>query len=96
MKINNIKINGFGKLKNKDIKLSDGLNVVYGENEAGKSTLLKFLPAMFYGISKNKAGKDITDYDKYMPWSGDDFSGKISITLDDDRSYIETLRKKHQ
>ena len=87
MKINYIKINGFGKLKNKDIKLSDGLNVVYGENEAGKSTLLKFLPAMFYGISKNKAGKDITDYDKYMPWSGDDFSGKISITLDDDRSY---------
>ena len=82
MKINNIKINGFGKLKNKDIKLSDGLNVVYGENEAGKSTLLKFLPAMFYGISKNKAGKDITDYDKYMPWSGDDFSGKILITLE--------------
>ena len=87
MKINNIKINGFGKLKDKEIQLSNNLNVIYGENEAGKSTLLKFIPSMFYGISKNKAGKDITDYDKYKPWTGEEYSGKLSFTLDDGREY---------
>ena len=32
LKINNLKINGFGKLKDKEIKLEDGINIVYGEN----------------------------------------------------------------
>ena len=53
MKIQKLQINGFGKLKNKEVRLNDGINIIYGENEAGKSTLLKFISAMFYGISKN-------------------------------------------
>ena len=50
LKINNLKINGFGKIENKEIKLSDNINLIYGENEAGKTTLLKFISGMFYGI----------------------------------------------
>lgn len=68
MKIKNIQINNFGKLRNKNIELSDGINIIYGKNESGKSTLLKFITCMFYGISKNKNGKRITDYDKFTPW----------------------------
>ena len=58
MKINELKINGFGKLKDKEIKFEDGINIVYGENESGKSSLLKFISSMFYGTSKNKNGKE--------------------------------------
>ena len=56
LKIKHLKVNGFGKLKNKDIDLIDGINVIYGENESGKSTLLKFISCMFYGTSRNKNG----------------------------------------
>ena len=59
MKIENLKINGFGKLENKEINLKDNINIIYGENESGKSTLLNFISNSFYGISKNKRGKEI-------------------------------------
>ena len=81
MIINYLKINGFGKIKNKEINLSDNINIIYGKNEQGKTTTLKFLEAMFYGASKNKNGKDICDFEKYKPWTGDDYSGKLAYTL---------------
>ena len=87
MKIQKLHINAFGNIKNKDIELSDGINVIYGKNEAGKSTLLKFIVDMLYGISKNKRGKDFSDYDKFKPWSSDEFSGKISYSLDNGKKY---------
>ena len=59
LRINNFKINGFGKLQNKEIELQNGINVILGENESGKSSMLKFISSMFYGDSKNKNGKDI-------------------------------------
>ena len=81
MKINYLKINGFGKIKNKEIILNKNINIIYGKNEQGKTTTLKFLEAMFYGASKNKNGKDICDFEKYKPWSGEDYSGKLSYIL---------------
>ena len=87
MKIKNLKINGFGKLKDKEIKLEDGINVIYGENEAGKSSLLKFITSMFYGASKNKNGKELSDFDKYKPWQTEEFSGKIEYSLDSGESF---------
>lgn len=87
MKIKNIKINAYGNLHNKDIELSDGINIIYGKNESGKSTLLKFITNMFYGTSKNKKGKDYSDYEKYKPWNTEEFSGKIKYKLDDENEY---------
>lgn len=87
MKIKNIKINSFGNLEDKDIELSDNINIVYGKNEAGKSTLLKFITNMFYGTSKNKKGRDFSDFDRYKPWGKDDFSGKLKYELDNGDVY---------
>ena len=87
MKIKNLKINGFGKLKDKEINFQEGINVIYGENEAGKSTLLKCITAMFYGLSKNKNGGTIPEIEKYEPWDNDEFSGKISYELDNNEIY---------
>ena len=50
MKIENIKINAYGNLKNKDIELNK-FNIIYGKNESGKSTLLNYIKNSFYGIS---------------------------------------------
>ena len=87
MFIKKIQINNFGKLKNKEIEFKSGINVIYGENESGKSTLLDFISSMFYGINKNKNGKEISNYDKYLPWKGKEFSGKIIYYLDNNEKY---------
>ena len=87
MKINKIKINSYGKLKDKEINLKDGINVIYGKNEAGKSTLLRFIINSFYGISKNKKGKEYSDYDRYKPWVTEEFSGNIEYELNDKTKY---------
>lgn len=87
MKVEEIKINAFGTLKNKEINLSDKINIIHGKNESGKSTLLTYIKTAFYGISRNKNGKEISDYDKYKPWSGEEFSGKIKYTLDNGEQF---------
>ncbi len=86
MKIENIKINAYGNLKNKDIELNK-FNIIYGKNESGKSTLLNYIKNSFYGISKNKNGREISDYDKYLPWNEKEFSGRIKYKLDNNNSY---------
>lgn len=97
MKIDNIKVNGFGKLEDREIKLSDNINLIYGKNESGKTTLLKFIPGMFFGVSKNKNGKDISDYDKYLPWGTDEFSGSLTYTLDSNEEFeiFREFKKKN-
>lgn len=87
MKINKLKINSYGKLKDKEIILSNGINLIYGENESGKSTLIHFIINLFYGNIKNKKGKEISDYEKYQPWNGEEFLGKINYELDDGTKY---------
>ena len=87
MKINRIKINSYGKIKNKEIKLDNNLSIIYGKNESGKSTILNFIFNILYGTQKNKNGKEISDYEKYKPWDNDEFSGKITYELDNKNKY---------
>lgn len=87
LKIKNIKINGYGNLKEKEINLCNKINIIYGKNESGKSTFFKFIINMLYGASKNKKGRDISDFDKYKPWSTENFSGRMEYTLDNEDSY---------
>ncbi len=86
MKINKIKINSYGNLNNKELELNK-LNIIYGKNESGKSTLLNFIISILYGISKNKNGKDISDYERYTPWNGEEFSGKLLYELENKNKY---------
>ena len=97
MKINKIKINAFGKIKNKEINLENKINLIQGKNEAGKSTLIKFILNSFYGISKNKKGKEYSDFEKYTPWLGEEFSGKIKYELDNKEKYeiFRDFKKKN-
>jgi len=97
MRINKIKINNYGKLKDKELDFKDKINIIYGENESGKSTLLNFISNSFYGISKNKRGREISDYEKYTPWTGEEFSGKIEYELDNKEKFevFRDFKKKN-
>ena len=74
--IKSVNINSFGGIKNKKINFSKGLNIVYGENEAGKSTIQSFIKIWLYGFSSYK-GKDykLNERIKYTPNDGDNISG---------------------
>ena len=87
MKINKLKINSYGKLQNKEINLNEKINIIYGENESGKSTIFKFILNSFYGTSKNKKGREISDFEQYKPWHTDEFSGKLEYELDNGQSF---------
>lgn len=69
MQLKEIRLNDFGKFHNKSLPLQDGINLIYGENEAGKSTLHTFIKGMLFGIEKlrGRASKDDI-YEKYKPW----------------------------
>lgn len=97
MKINKLKINAYGKIKEKEIDLKNNINIIYGKNEAGKSTILNFIINSFYGISKNKNGKNISDFDKYTPWVGDEFSGKLEYELENQEKFeiFRDFKKKN-
>lgn len=70
MWIRKLHIHNFGKLNNKEIELEDGINIIYGDNEAGKSTLHTFIKAMFFGVVRQRGRAAANDeYTKYKPWS---------------------------
>ena len=91
MQINELLLKNFGKFHDRQINLEEGINLIHGENESGKSTIMHYIVNSLYGISKNKKSKELSDYDKYLPWSGQDFSGKISYILDNGK-YFEVYR----
>ena len=86
MKINKIKINNFGNLSDKNIEFKK-FNIIYGKNESGKSTLQSYIVSSLYGIQKNKNGKAMSDFEKYEPWNGGEFSGTINYALDNGEEY---------
>lgn len=72
MIIRELNIRGFGALQNRRFVFGDRLNILYGGNEAGKSTLHLFLRAMFYGLERARGRAAKTDaYALYEPWFGD-------------------------
>ena len=86
MKIDNFKINNYGKIENREVILKNGINIIKGYNEAGKSTILSFLNSMLYGIDKTKKG-NISEYDKFLPWLSTNFSGSMEYALDNGKKY---------
>ncbi|MFC2583750.1 MAG: ATP-binding protein [Lachnoanaerobaculum saburreum] len=82
MRLLSLHINGFGKFKNKDLVFGDNMNIVYGYNEAGKSTIFMFIKAMLYGLerAKGRASKSDT-WTKFKPWgNGDIYGGSLRFS----------------
>lgn len=82
MIIKKISIKNFGKLSDVNIFPEDGLNVIFGANESGKTTLLSFIKYIFYGTKQKKNYKDLTFKEKYMPWNSMPVSGCCEIEYD--------------
>ncbi|MBN2135038.1 MAG: AAA family ATPase [Acidobacteria bacterium] len=88
MKINRAEIHGFGTFgKGSDFEFSDKFNLVYGSNEAGKSTLLSYIISMLFGMKKEGTQRRSweEEHAKYKPWNGLDYGGKLSFKLDNEQ-----------
>ena len=74
MRILNISVGAFGKLKDFSLQPQAGLNTFLKPNEFGKTTLIYFIYYMLYGY-------DAKPLKPYLPWSGEDRSGSLEFEL---------------
>ena len=91
MFIKELYLKAFGKFHDKQITLTNGLNLIYGGNESGKTTIHKFIEGMFFGFfkpySKNKLYT--ADHARFTPWSGRDFKGIIEYSVENKEFRLE-------
>src|SRR5690606_16379959 len=82
-KIETIWVDGFGRFHDRSLRaFGPGLNVVYGPNEAGKSTLLAFVRTMLYGFPRRNRGHH------YPPLRGGNHGGRLVLLDNDGGRYV--------
>lgn len=70
MIIRELQLNHFGKFHEKEIELKPGINLIYGDNEAGKTTVHHFIRAMLFGVERLRGkGAANDEYTRYFPWA---------------------------
>ena len=89
MKIQKIFIYEFGGLKDLLIMPEDGITLVRGGNESGKSTVMSFISFIFYGLPAKK-GEGITERSRALSWTGGRASGIMEIESTPPRSLRST------
>lgn len=79
MKIKSLHIAAFGGLKDVDLSFENGFNIVYGNNENGKTTIMNFIKMMFYGTERSSAIISKNLRKKYTPWDNSAMAGSIDF-----------------
>jgi exonuclease SbcC len=83
-----LRVRNFGKLQELEINLGEKLNIIFGSNEAGKTTILAFLKAMLYGMNSQRRALRENDRLRYKPWDGDFGEGELYFREEGGREYI--------
>ena len=69
MEIQELHLKHYGKFEDYRIRLNPGVNVIYGGNETGKTTIHSFVRSMFFGLNRAKGKAARTDeYQIRQPW----------------------------
>ena len=76
MRILQINIEEFGKLKDRSFRFGEGINVIFGANESGKSTMLAFLRFAFYGFPR-RVGALGDEREMRLSWQGHRAAGTL-------------------
>ena len=89
MRIRELRLKHFGKFTDKTIGFADGINLIYGENESGKSTIHTFIKSMFFGMERARgraAAKDT--YHQYEPWENPNYYSGTMKFICGNRNFI--------
>jgi uncharacterized protein YhaN len=99
MRIVELNISEFGSLKNKVINPTEGMNIIYGENESGKSTILLFIKFMLYGLGRRSASN--SERERSVSWAGHTAGGSMSFSHGGknyriERRYVAQCKRQDQ
>ena len=86
MKIRKIDFVSFGRLRDQKFELNEGVNIIYGNNESGKSTIVEGITTLLYGIYPTSK-----DNNHLVNWDTQNLNLKGEIELDD--KYYEISRE---
>ncbi|WP_409253334.1 AAA family ATPase [Bacillus sp. SCS-153A] len=90
MKITDIHIYGFGKLENFRLENLHSFSLFYGENEAGKSTIMAFIHGVLFGFPTK-----VHSEQRYEPKTHAKYGGKLTLTNNKGRSItVERVKGK--
>ena len=87
MKIIEANIIEFGKFKDRIFVFEDGLNIVKGDNESGKSTLLGFIKFVLYGVGRKNPNIAVGERERALSWNAGIAAGSLTVEDVDGRRY---------
>lgn len=97
MYIKRLILQHFGKYHKQKMELHKGINLIYGPNEAGKTTVKDFVIGMFYGIERQRGIAARTDeYIRREPLEGGDYSGSMELEQEGKSYLIDRIFRKDQ
>jgi uncharacterized protein YhaN len=85
MKLLELEVQAFGRLRNRKFIFHPRLNVIVGRNEAGKSTLQQAVLALLYGFYDGGRAlpREHEAHERFRPWLANDYAGRLKYRLDD-------------
>ncbi|MEV5025126.1 AAA family ATPase [Paenibacillus sp. LPE1-1-1.1] len=83
MKLLKAEIDGFGQLYGRQVPLDASVIIVYGPNEAGKSTMFGFIRSMLFGFAKRGQAQE-----RQEPINGGKHGGRLVFRNAADETYI--------
>lgn len=90
MRIRELKIKAFGGLENFHLSFAEGMNLFYGANESGKTSIAAFIRAMLYGLGRRSANLEKNPRQRYTPWqSAERMGGSIRFELRGQQYFLE-------
>lgn len=89
MYIKHLRIEAFGVLRDREVDLSDGLNIIEGANESGKSALAMFIKFMLYGLSGKATGGELSERRRYVNWETGTAAGSMTVSGEEGEFRIE-------
>ncbi len=88
MKLVRAKIFGFGKWVDQDFEINSDYQVIYGNNEAGKTTFLTFIKSILFGFA---SARGASKYEQYRPKNGANYGGELIFHDENDNDW--TVRR---
>lgn len=92
MRLKKFRTDVFAGINNRELEFTDGLNIILGKNEAGKSTIINAIYATLFKEPKIRLNyrADTEFYEMFFPYpEGDYIHGCLDLEIDGDKYKIE-------